>query len=330
MRLRHQRADALAQLVERRSHQSSRIAGLIATLVSQRERLYPAIDASSTNRSTYGPSATPVVRRAPVRIIGRRVSSRRTSAGEESGESFVKVERLIVGSFTAPAGIFRKDDELDRIVRYPVPAYVIETDSERILLDTGLNPSAIADPAAYSERPDVFAVSTLEQQQSIADQLDLSTLTKVVLSHLHWDHVGGLSLIPSSVPLVIQRAEWHAGRDEATVQRNFFLPRDYVDDEREVVLVDGDCDLLGDGSVELLLTPGHTPGHQSVRIGELVLGVDVSHFASGLDDHRFPIFADDHAEQARSAERLRALRDAGVEVIPGHDPAIVRAGVVVG
>lgn len=240
----------------------------------------------------------------------------------------MKVERLIVGSFTAPAGIFRKDDELDRIVRYPVPAYVIETDSERILLDTGLNPAAIADPAAYYERPDVFSVSTLEQQQSIAEQLDLGTLTKVVLSHLHWDHVGGLSLIPSSVPLVIQRAEWHAGRDDAAVQRNFFLPRDYVDDEREVVLVDGDCDLLGDGSVELLLTPGHTPGHQSVRIGELVLGVDVSHFASGLDDHRFPIFADDHSQQARSAERLRALRDAGADVIPGHDPEIVRPGIV--
>ncbi len=240
----------------------------------------------------------------------------------------MKVERLIVGWFTAPAGIFRKDDELDRTVRYPVPAYVIETASERILLDTGLNPAAVADPAGYYERPDVFAVSTLEQERSIAEQIDVSTLTKVVLSHLHWDHVGGLSLIPRSVPLVIQRAEWRAGRDESAIQRNFLLPRDYVDDEREVVLVDGDCDLLGDGSVELLLTPGHTPGHQSVRIGELVLGVDVSHFASGLDDHRFPIFADDHDEQARSAERLRALRDAGADVIPGHDPEIVRAGVV--
>jgi N-acyl homoserine lactone hydrolase len=244
----------------------------------------------------------------------------------------VKVERLIVGWFTAPAGVFRKGDELDRTVRYPVPAYLIETASERILLDTGLNPAAVADPAGYYERPDVFAVSTLEQEQGqgLAEQLELGTLTKVVLSHLHWDHVGGLSLIPSSVPLVIQRAEWQAGHEQAAVQRNFFLPRDYADQEREVVLVDGDCDLLGDGSVELLLTPGHTPGHQSVRIGELVLGVDVSHFASGLDDHRFPIFADDHEQQARSAERLRALREAGVEVIPGHDPEILRPGVVVG
>jgi N-acyl homoserine lactone hydrolase len=240
----------------------------------------------------------------------------------------MKLERLIVGHFTAPAGVFRKDDALDRTVRYPVPAYVIETTSERILIDTGLNPAAIADPSAYYERPDVFSFSTLEQQQSVAELLDVDTLTKVVLTHLHWDHVGGLSLIPSSVPLVIQRVEWHAGADQDAVKRNFLLQRDYIDDEREVVLIDGDYDLLGDGSVELLSTPGHTPGHQSVRVGQTVIGADVSHFASGLDDHRFPVFADDHEQQARSAERLRAMRDAGFDVIPGHDPEIVRAGPV--
>lgn len=240
----------------------------------------------------------------------------------------MKVDRLNVGWFTAPAGIFRKDDDLDRMVRYPVSAYVIETASERILIDTGLNPAAIDDPAAYYDRPDVFAVSTPEQDQSIAEQLDLTTLTKVVLTHLHWDHVGGLGLIPSSVPVVIQRSEWEAAHDAAAVQRNFFLPRDYAEDGREVVLIDGDHDLLGDGAIELLLTPGHTPGHQSIRIGEIVLGIDVAHFASGLDDHRFPIFADDHAQQARSAQRLRAMREAGFEIVPGHDPEILRPGVV--
>jgi N-acyl homoserine lactone hydrolase len=215
---------------------------------------------------------------------------------------------------------------MDRTVRYPVPAYVVETPTERILIDTGLNPDAIADPAGYYERHDVFAVFALEQEQSVAEQVDVSTLTKVVLTHLHWDHVGGLERIPASVPVVIQRSEWQAGHDEAAIQRNVFLARDYADAGRELILLDGDCDLLGDGSIELLLTPGHTPGHQSIRIGDLVIGADVSHFASGLDDHRFPIFADDHEQQRRSAERLREMREAGLKVIPGHDPEIIRPG----
>jgi N-acyl homoserine lactone hydrolase len=241
----------------------------------------------------------------------------------------MKVERLIAGWFTAPAGIFRKGDEMDRTVRYPVPAYLIETGSERILIDTGLNPAAIADPASYYEQPDVFAVIALEQEESVAEQIDVSTLTKVVLTHLHWDHVGGLHTIPEAVPLVVQRREWEGRHDAGVIRRNAFLPRDYAaGDGREVILVDGDCDLLGDGRIELLLTPGHTPGHQSVRTGEVVLGIDVAHFASGLDDHRFPIFADDHEQQGKSADRLRAMRDAGLTVIPGHDPNILKPGVV--
>jgi N-acyl homoserine lactone hydrolase len=157
--------------------------------------------------------------------------------------------------------------------------------------------------------------------------VDVSTLTRVVLTHLHFDHAGGLELLPAGIPIVVQRSEWEAGYDDTAVKRNFFYPRDYALDDRELVLVDGDHDLLGDGSIELLLTPGHTPGHQSVRVGErLVLGVDVAHFAGTLDDLRFPVFADDFAAQARSAERLHGLREAGVLVIPGHDPEMLQPG----
>ncbi len=242
----------------------------------------------------------------------------------------VKIEMLNVGWLTAAAGVLREgDDDPERAIRFPVPAYVIETPAERILVDTGLHPAAIADPSAYYGRGDTFAVFALEQEQSVAEQIDVSTLTKVVLTHLHFDHAGGLQLIPESVPIVVQRSEWLAGRDDSAVARNFFFPFDYACDAREVILLDGDHDLLGDGSIELLLTPGHTPGHQSIRIGELVLGADVTHFASGLDDHRFPVFGDDRAEQGRSANRLRALRDEGIEVIPGHDPEILRPGPLI-
>jgi N-acyl homoserine lactone hydrolase len=230
----------------------------------------------------------------------------------------MKVERLIAGRLSVAAGIVRRDDDLERPLRLPVPAYVIETERERILVDTGLHPGA----------PEAIGPFRLDQEPCIADQVDLATITRVVLTHLHFDHAGGLSLVPPSVPVVVQRREWEAGHDAAAVRRNFFLPSDYGDD-RPVTLVDGDHDLLGDGSVQLLLTPGHTPGHQSVRVGErLVIGGDVTHFASGLDDRRFPVFADDFSSQASSAERLRELRDGGATVLPGHDPDVLVPGPV--
>jgi glyoxylase-like metal-dependent hydrolase (beta-lactamase superfamily II) len=243
-----------------------------------------------------------------------------------SQECDVKIEMFNVGWITSSAAVWRQGEDSDRQIRLPVPAYLIETGDERVLIDTGLNPAGAGDPEAYYGRPEA-GLFELEIEQDITEQVEVSTLTRIVLTHLHFDHVGGLTRLPSSLPIVVQRREWEAGHDPASVQKNFFYARDYAGDDREVVLVDGDHDLLGDGSIELLLTPGHTPGHQSVRVGDqLVLGADVTHFASTLDDGRFPIFADDFTAQAQSADRLRRLRDAGARVLPGHDPDVLRPG----
>jgi len=241
----------------------------------------------------------------------------------------MRVTQLDGGHFTSPAGFWRRGEDMDRQVRFPVPAYLIEVGEERILVDTGLHPDAAADPARHYEGAESIGFFALEQEAPVADQVDLDSLTKVVLTHLHFDHAGGSALLPSSLPVFIQRREWEAGGDAEAVARNFFLPRDYEGLAGQVVLVDGDHDLLGDGSVELLSTPGHTPGHQSVRVGEgLIIGGDVTHFAAGLDDGRLPIFGDDLDLQLASAGRLRALRDGGAEVRPGHDPDVLRPGPV--
>lgn len=240
------------------------------------------------------------------------------------------VELLNVGWLTAPASLLRRGEPRGPLIRFPVPAYIVDTGRHRILIDTGLHPAAVADPAAFYGPSPALDLFAHEQELTLAEQVDLDTVTMVVLTHLHWDHAGGLPLVPTSIPLVIQRREWAAGHVRDMVERNAYFPRDYAQEDREVVLVDGDHDLLGDGSVELLLTAGHTPGHQSVRIGEdLVLGADVAYFAAGLDDRRFPVYGDDFAEQGRSADRLRGLRDSGARVLPGHDPDVLRPGPLV-
>ena len=138
----------------------------------------------------------------------------------------MRVEMLNGGWFTSAAGIWRRDDDLDRQVRFPIPAYVIETAEERILVDTGLHPVAVEDAARHYGQPDALALFKLELEESIAEQVDLTTITKVVLTHLHFDHAGGLALLPPSIPVFVQRREWAAGQDAVAVAKNFFLPLD--------------------------------------------------------------------------------------------------------
>jgi glyoxylase-like metal-dependent hydrolase (beta-lactamase superfamily II) len=240
----------------------------------------------------------------------------------------VNVQMLIVGWISSPAVVYRQGEDPAARIRFPIPAYVIEDEHERILIDTGLHPAAVDDPAGFYGRPET-AMFQLEQERDITAQIDVETITRIVLTHLHFDHVGALTLLPPSIPVVMQRREWSAAHERAAIERAFLNPRDYDIDESRLVLVDGDHDLLGDGSIELLFTPGHTAGHQSVKVGDdLIIGADVGHFAVTLDDLRFPSFADDFAAQASSARRLRDLRDSGVRVLPGHDPEVLRAGPV--
>lgn len=230
-----------------------------------------------------------------------------------------KITVLNVGWLSAPAGVVRAGDPMTEKLRFPVSAYVLEVGDEKVLVDTGLHPGVVLDSVRHYGTPDVTGIWDFEQSASIADQVDLKSLTMVVLTHLHFDHAGGLSLIPEGVPLVIQRDEWLAGNDSLTIAANFFLPRDYEIGDRELILIDGDHDLLGDGIIQLLATPGHTPGHQSVNVGDIVLAADAIHFASGLDDEKFPVFGD-HDRQRDSLARLRRLRDEGATLVIGHDP----------
>lgn len=241
----------------------------------------------------------------------------------------MKIERFNVGWVSSSAAIWRQGEDPGARIRFPVPAYLVETDGERILIDTGLHPDAAADPQGYYERPEA-GLFELELDADITAQIDVSTLTRVVLTHLHFDHAGALALLPSSLPVVLQRREWEGAHDAASIRRNFFYPRDYqLLEDRNLELVEGEHDLLGDGSITLMLTPGHTPGHQSVKVGErLIIGADVAHFSATLDDKRFPSFADDFSAQARSADRLREHRDSGMTVVPGHDPDVLRPGPV--
>lgn len=86
-----------------------------------------------------------------------------------------------------------------------------------------------------------------------------------------------------------------------------------------------DKDLFGDGSVTILSTPGHTPGHQSLlvhlnKMGNVVLSGDVVHFQSNWDNRRVPGFNFDKALSIASMQKIaRILADKHAQLWINHD-----------
>lgn len=151
--------------------------------------------------------------------------------------------------------------------------------------------------------------------------LDSNRIDYLVNSHLHFDHAGGNALLPNA-RWVLQRREWDAARDPDLSAANALDAADW-DHGHEVLAVDGEHDLFGDGSVVCVPTWGHTPGHQSLRVrlesGEVVLSGDACYLRRSLDELILPAIVHDADQMRDSMLRLRELQARGARIFYGHD-----------
>jgi glyoxylase-like metal-dependent hydrolase (beta-lactamase superfamily II) len=215
------------------------------------------------------------------------------------------------------------DDE----VRLPIPSWLVRHPAGVVIFDVGLHAGLAEGPEMLGWMAKLFTPH-LDTGGTVGPRLaergvDADGSHIVVLSHCHFDHVGGLCELPNS-RVVVQRDEWAA----ALEGEGGYDPTLY-DLGHDVVGIDGEHDLFGDGAVTCLPTPGHTCGHQSLRVrtddGPVILTADACYFAHTLDDGVLPPFAHDHDEQRRSLALLRRERDRGVAVVPGHDAPVLTA-----
>lgn len=216
----------------------------------------------------------------------------------------------------------------DDRVTVPVPFYAIERQGRVTLFDAGLPAAMLDRDESYLQAlrregmdvtmdPDATVTRCLERLD-----IDAAKVERVVLSHLHFDHAGGLSELPNAT-LVVQRREWEAGFERESSAR-YALRKRYFDLGHPVELIDGEHDLFGDGSVTCLPSHGHTPGHQSLRVrsaqGDHILVADACYHRTAAETRVFPDFSD-HAAMNRSLDALLAAREEGTVMVWGHDPS---------
>lgn len=172
--------------------------------------------------------------------------------------------------------------------------YLIRHPKGDFLWDTGL-PDSLGD-TKNGQTSGIFHTTV---QKKLVDQLIEIGLTpkdieKVGVSHFHFDHTGNLNLFNGS-EIIIQKEEFDAAFGP-NAKKFGFNPDSYNEINKDKVkVINGDYDVFGDGSVVIIKTTGHTPGHQSllVRLKKqppIILTGDVYHFQKNRQYRRIPSF----------------------------------------
>jgi len=164
-------------------------------------------------------------------------------------------------------------------------------------------------------------------------QCDPSSVKDVVITHLHYDHVGNFDLFPAAT-LHLQDVEMHyaTGRHMGEERHRFAYEVEEVVGmvrrvyEKRVHFHNGDEEIAP--GISLHLIGGHTMGMQAVRVatrrGWLVLASDASHFYANMEQGRpFPIVFS-VPDMVAGYERLRVLAASPAHIIPGHDPLVMQ------
>lgn len=203
----------------------------------------------------------------------------------------------------------------DRKIDFVYSCYLIKHGNDYMLWDTGHAMSAAADV-----RPKQSVVEQLAQVNVKPEQIKY-----VGISHYHGDHTGQVDSFPGATVL-IGKNDWTAITSPKPAPGvNFKTFTHWISGGGKVEALSADKDVFGDGSVVILNTPGHTPGHHSVLVklkekGNVVLVGDAAHFHENYESNGVPIFNDNRADTIASLDRIKKLAaNLKATVIIQHD-----------
>jgi len=157
--------------------------------------------------------------------------------------------------------------------------------------------------------------------------VDPAKVEHVAFSHTHGDHIGNANLFAGAT-LYIQEAEYDVAFGPlAATKWNFEVASYEKLRANKTVKLNGDHDVFGDGSVVIIATPGHTPGHQSLLVrlpktGPVILSGDMVHLQDNWVHRRVPSFNFDREQSLRSMEKVAAIMQrTGAKLWINHDRA---------
>ena len=222
-------------------------------------------------------------------------------------------------------GIFADTGELDgKAGNLVTPCFVIRHPKGTLLWDTGLGDKLAENKGGGAENgiSPVVTVTLAEQLKALG--LGASDVTHMAFSHMHFDHTGNANSFSGAIWLLNQaELNWATGKPTP-----FAIAPDTFSGYKnaKTIMVTGDHDVFGDGSVRILKAPGHTPGHQVLvvklaKAGTVVLSGDLYHLRDNRKNKRMPTFNSDRADTLASFDRIeKIVSNKKARFVIQHDP----------
>src|SRR4051812_25581220 len=232
----------------------------------------------------------------------------------------VTLTRLDCGTGAKPVAIAERFTDTyayppDKLQPFTYSCYVIRHGGDVMVWDTGFVPGS---------NPNAPKVSLTEQLAQL--KIKPEQVKYVGISHFHGDHTGQLPSLPGAMLLIGQR-EWEAlTAPKPMAGANVAAFQHWISGGGKVEPQAADKDVFGDGTVMILRTPGHTPGHQALLVrlkdkGPVILLGDAVHFHENYVSDGVPGFNYDRAETIASIERIKQIeKNLKATVIIQHDP----------
>src|SRR6204780_5219346 len=252
-------------------------------------------------------------------IAGMRPATADSGLPDPATAGFAaRLYRLDCGhSLANDESVWTPGENVGRNIEFSSTCWLIKHESEWLLWDTGVPEATLNDPRGWSTLPKLIVYHL---DRSLVDQLaeiglKPGDIGRVAISHTHGDHIGNVGLFPNAT-IVMQKAEysWIHSPDgpNDNVNQLMALARKLLGTPKKLQLIDGDTDVFGDGSVTLVSTPGHTPGHQSLLVhlkksGFIILSGDVVHLEENFKENIVPSLNTSKPESIASMDRVRRM-----------------------
>ncbi len=206
---------------------------------------------------------------------------------------------------------------------FAVPCYLVTHPDGMMIWDAGFAEAQIASPdngangfLARLDKP--LAVQLGEIGVATSD------IDYIALSHLHYDHSGNANAFAGTATWLVNAAQVEYGFREGAAEMGFDVST-YGDlKDGPTRIIEGDHDVFGDGSVVILSTPGHTPGHQMLFLdleeyGPVVLSGDLYPLKESRAKRLVPTFNFDRDATLGSMIRIEAfVEERGAKLIVQH------------